>query len=896
MSVLRNRLTRHALLLLTLGFLLLEGTQGLGGALEARTAGFGPGVPIWSQPPLQAAYNVSARLNASATWLGGSPAKGLLFGGRGCGGFCNDTWVYSEADSALSWFPVPSMGPSAREGAALATDPLLNGAILFGGRDNSTFFNDTWLYNATTDAWLEIPTSHAPPRLAFASMVWDTAVNALVLFGGEGDGGTASNATWLFQGSRWTELPTSKSPTGRWGMTFGFNPTTFQAILFGGRNATVLRNDTWVFQNRSWSQIPLSSAPSPRYASASTVTAGGFPILYGGFGEHGALNDTWMFLNGTWENLTPLFTSGVGAPISAGGASLVPTLSIRPNLFVLFGGAPNPSPTIVPWVLFAPMGGTPGGIRFSVTASILSGTSPLTVEFSASPSGGIPPYNYTWNFGPLEGSGFGPVVQHVFRVNLTTQLTVTLTVTDSQGNQVSNSVEVDVFPAPVPPPPPSQIPWLWLGILWGATGLLSFGTFSGVDGLFRNRRDRRAALSGIALPTMVSFPEWLSQALSRLAKERRFGDFARELRWELAHRWRDYQHTHTLRRWRGVSISLARVVLETLARLIFVVVTVFILVYLVPAAGTHATIYNMLSNLGQYLYAFFSGAWLQQPLPYTIGGSLTLPIATMVAPTLELGLVSLALSVIISYPLGLASGWKRGHALDNSTRVYSALGLFWPTVLLSLYFVGWFFAMWIRLFGNFSSVFGLMPQNFSWYDDNMGGFPRWITSYMTTTPTGFPLIDAAWHGAWFLEAYLVAGTLLQASVIALIYSSIYLRYLRTSSAESAEEPDVVAARSRGVRERSLLWKHAARRSLPLYVSAFSTTFGAFLITLTVVQVVFADVGLGTSAWDTLTGTVTPASLAALVYLFTIAVVVTNAVSDIMVRWLDPRISDSGGGS
>ncbi len=876
---------------------LLAGLPGVSLADSSRSVVQSTGPPpIWSQPPLQAVYNVSARSNASATWLGGTPAKGLLFGGIGCGGFCNDTWVFSESESALTWFPVPTIGPSAREGAALATDPLLGGAVLFGGKNNVTFFNDTWFYNASLDAWSRMPISHAPPPLAFASMVWDSRVNGLVLFGGETAGGAPSGETWVFQGGIWSELALPRVPAARWGAAFSYNPTTFQAYLFGGTNGTTLWNDTWIFQNESWSQLPLAQAPSPRYDSASSATAGGYPLLYGGFGKEGVLNDTWTFLNGTWQNLTPLFTPMADTPPPTGGASLVPTPSIRPNLFILFGGVPFHYSTIVPWELFVPMGGTPGGIRFSISASTLSGTSPLTVEFSASPSGGFPPYNYTWGFGPTEGYGYGPVVRHTFRVNLSTQFSVTLTVTDSQGNQVSNAVKVAVFPAPIAPSPPPPIPWLWLGLLWIVAGLFSLGAFAWVDRGVRSRKDRRAVLSGFSFPTAVSFPRWFGSALFRLAKHRDIRTFSRELRAELSLRWEEYRSSPSFRHWRGFGTPLLRVALETLSRLVLVVGIVFVLVGLVPTIGTNVTVIGQLTSFGKYLYTFFTGAWLQQPLPYTIGGSLTLPIVTLVAPTLELGLVSLALSVLISYPLGLASGWKRGHALDNSTRVYSALGLFWPTILLSLYFVGWFYALWIGLFGSFSSVFGLMPQNASWYDANMGGIPRWVSPYMTTSPTGFPLIDAAWHGAWFLEAYIAAGTLLQASVIALIYSSIYLRYLRTSSAESAEEPDVVAARSRGVTERTLLWKHAARRSLPLYISAFSTTFGAFLITLTVVQVVFADVGLGTSAWDALTGSVSPTSLAALVYLFTIAVVFTNAVADLLVRWLDPRTSGSEGGS
>ncbi len=851
--------------------------------------------PVWSQPPLQAVYNVSARSNASATWLAGVPSKGLVFGGLGCGGVCGDTWVFANDGGALTWFIVDTPSPHPREGAALAFDPLLNVGILFGGRDNSTYYNDTWEYDGYTDAWSPLHTPASPPRLAFASMVWDANLSSMVLFGGQGPGGAPSNATWLFQRGTWVELPVPHAPAGRWGSAFGYNPVSGSAVLFGGTNGTVSWNDTWSFSNRTWTQESPTVAPSARYAPASTVTAGGYLLLFGGFGEHGVLNDTWLMVNGTWQNLTGEFTPGLEVPPAVGGGSFVSMPSIRANLFEFFGGIPSHYDTIVPWELFVPSGGTPGGLSFQISASAVRGVSPLTVVFSTSPSGGFPPYNFSWNFGPGLPVAYGPQVSHAFNATVEMSYTVTLTVTDSEGNRASTSVGITVLPAPVPPVPPPQPPWLLLGVLWVSVGMVAFGLFYETGFYVNKRREDRLALGAFRKPRRAPYPLSLLLPILGLLRYRDFSRLRTELRNETLRWSQHFYESDSYRRWRASVFSLAQIALGVIVRLLLVVTLVFILVEMVtPPSDTSYLTYLM--DWKSAVVTFYTGSWLQVDLPYVLGKTgLSVSVLTLIGPTLELGLVSLALSLLISYPLGLASGWKRGHSLDNATRAYSAFGLFWPTVVLALYFLGWFYLTWIHLFGAESSVFGLMPENFSWYQNNMGGFPSWITPYFTTTPTGFPLIDAAWHGAWLLEAYVAAGTLLQSLIIALIYSSIYLRYIRTSSAESAEEPDVVAARSRGVRERTLLWKHASRRALPLYVSAFSTTFGAFLITLTVVQVVFQDVGLGTSAWNALSGGVYPDELVSLVYLFTIAVVITNAISDIVIRALDPRISNATGG-
>src|SRR5207245_8557334 len=94
----------------------------------------------------------------------------LLFGGTELVGsmfvWKNDTWALSVADK--TWTNThPSTSPPARGGAPLAYDSVSEVALLFGGANTfantpSGSFNDTWAYNATANASLNVPPVHSP--------------------------------------------------------------------------------------------------------------------------------------------------------------------------------------------------------------------------------------------------------------------------------------------------------------------------------------------------------------------------------------------------------------------------------------------------------------------------------------------------------------------------------------------------------------------------------------------------------------------------------------------------------------------------------------------------------------------------------------------------------------
>jgi Tol biopolymer transport system component/PKD repeat protein len=98
-----------------------------------------------------------------------------------------------------------------------------------------------------------------------------------------------------------------------------------------------------------------------------------------------------------------------------------------------------------------------------LTAEIISngtvGFAPATFEFEANVTGGTEPYTYNWDFGDGSEGSQQQTVVHTF--NEAGVYTVTLTVTDANGQQEIDTLEITVNerpPSPPPPPPPTPIP------------------------------------------------------------------------------------------------------------------------------------------------------------------------------------------------------------------------------------------------------------------------------------------------------------------------------------------------------------------------------------------------------------------------------------------------------
>lgn len=120
-------------------------------------------------------------------------------------------------------------------------------------------------------------------------------------------------------------------------------------------------------------------------------------------------------------------------------------------------------------------------------------------------------------------------------------------------------------------------------------------------------------------------------------------------------------------------------------------------------------------------------------------------------------------------------------------------------------------------------------------------------------------------------------------------AAVTTRLLRSSMLEVLDEDYIRTARSKGLRERIVIYKHALRNALIPVVTIIGLQFGYLLNGAVVVEIVFARPGLGTLLIDGISAR-DYAIVRGTALLIAVMFVVINFLVDITYQYIDPRIS------
>ena len=228
--------------------------------------------------------------------------KFIVFGGliSGSRDFFGDTWVYDLA--ADTWTQMsPSTSPSARNGHSMVYDSNSDRVILFGGNNYSMVFDDTWTYSYTADTWTQMSPENAPSKRWYTSMVYDSTSKMTILFGGY-DGTSEFNDTWVYNltTDTWTQMNPVNAPTERQLAPMVYDSNYHKVILFGGTSYPISLNDTWVYDPSTNVWFPMTPSPSPSARQGHTMVYDNTSdqvILFGG--ANGTLTTAFYF-DDTW--------------------------------------------------------------------------------------------------------------------------------------------------------------------------------------------------------------------------------------------------------------------------------------------------------------------------------------------------------------------------------------------------------------------------------------------------------------------------------------------------------------------------------------------------------------------------------------------------------------------
>ena len=237
-------------------------------------------------------------------------------------------------------------------------------------------------------------------------------------------------------------------------------------------------------------------------------------------------------------------------------------------------------------------------------------------------------------------------------------------------------------------------------------------------------------------------------------------------------------------------------------------------------------------------------------------GSVSSIMSERVARTLELMGLATLITVILGILLGAFAAYKRGGLTDTFLVVGSLF-----TYSVPIFWLGWI----IKYI--FAHYLKLLPSS--------GMYP------------------AAWVGNWPKDIFTyISGRLyhLTLPVITLVLFSVggWILLTRACILENITEDYVITARAKGVKERSVLYKHVMKNaSLPLITSVVLSVaymVGGAIIT----ETLFSYQGMGLLTWNAIQQKDIPV-LSAVFYVTTLLVIVANFIADLLYGVLDPRI-------
>ena len=247
------------------------------------------------------------------------------------------------------------------------------------------------------------------------------------------------------------------------------------------------------------------------------------------------------------------------------------------------------------------------------------------------------------------------------------------------------------------------------------------------------------------------------------------------------------------------------------------------------------------------------------------GQTVTSVIGSRVSNTLILMTSVTIISLLIALPIGIISAVRQYSRMDYIVTTFSFFGISMP--------VFWFGLLTIILFG-------VQFQNW--------GLPFFPTGDVFTTR----VIPGSIQDLLSIEprsfADRVVHLILPVSVLTLLYLAGWSRFMRSSMLEVLRQDYVRTARSKGLRERLVILKHAARNALiPLITIVVFQIPGIFSGAI-ITETIFNYPGMGRLFIDALNRNDWPIVMA-LLFITAVLVVLATLIGDILYTIVDPRI-------
>lgn len=246
--------------------------------------------------------------------------------------------------------------------------------------------------------------------------------------------------------------------------------------------------------------------------------------------------------------------------------------------------------------------------------------------------------------------------------------------------------------------------------------------------------------------------------------------------------------------------------------------------------------------------------WIKKISGGDLGFSMTnyKPVSTLITQRLPLTLklmgASMLISLIISFPVGLYTGYKKNKSVDKSVTLLSYIGIsipvFWLAMMLMYFFS--YKLKWLPIMG------------------------------INTLGKEGNFLDAIWH------------SVLPIMVLSIYNIAIYTRYIRTSTITQMSEPYILTETAYGFSKLKILMKYVLKNVLLPIITILGMSLPNLVGGAFITETIFALPGMGRLGVGAIFSYDYPVIMATTM-LTAILLIFGNLMADVLYSIIDPRI-------
>lgn len=265
-------------------------------------------------------------------------------------------------------------------------------------------------------------------------------------------------------------------------------------------------------------------------------------------------------------------------------------------------------------------------------------------------------------------------------------------------------------------------------------------------------------------------------------------------------------------------------------------------------------------------------------------------LAERLPVTVELAIAATLFAVVVGIPLGIISAYRRNSFIDVGTMIVANIGISMPVFWLGL-MLAYIFSVTLRGTPFALPPSGRLPAGFQ----PLPFYIQWGLAESEQAASALMVFIArlnilnsilTLNGDLFLAA--LRHLILPAVAVGTIPMAIIARMTRSAVLETLNQDYVRTARAKGLREYTVVMRHAVRNALLPVVTVIGLNFGGLISGAVLTETIFSLAGVGRTLVDGIT-----ARDYTLVQGFTVVIafafVVINLFVDLLYGYLDPRI-------